>query len=254
MALLALCAGSALAQAPPPSAADLARAVVEEAGGAGRESADVRALVDAVHAGSGSSTGSGELGDWTGSAVADALRRAGSEASETVAVAAAGTGETAAPLPAERHAAALAAGPPDRPNSAEVLVFMSLAVPETGWAQWAAQAARAGAPLVLRGVFPGGLRATATEIGRRLGGHEAGVAVDPRLFRLFGVERVPAVVAVPGGVPACASRGCADDAPPAFDAVAGNIGLAAALEAIAAEGGAARDVALARLERLGSRP
>ncbi|MDE0228837.1 MAG: type-F conjugative transfer system pilin assembly protein TrbC [Spirochaetaceae bacterium] len=245
---------AALAQEPPPSAEDLARAVVEDAGAAGGERADVRAWVDAVHAGAGSSTGSGGLVDWTGSAIADALRRAGSEASETVAVAAAGTGETAAPLPAERHAAALSAGPPDRPNSAEVLVFMSLAVPETGWAQWAAQTARIGAPLVLRGVSPGGLRATSIEIGRRLGGHEAGVAVDPRLFRLFGVERVPAVVAVPGGVPACASRGCAGDAAPPFDAVAGNIGLVAALEAIAAEGAVARETALAHLERLGRRP
>lgn len=252
MALLALCAGPALSQ--EPSAEDLARAVVEEAGGAGTESADVRALVDEALAGGRESTGLGELGGWTGPAVADALRRAGSEASETVAVAAGGTGETAAPLPVERHAGGLAGGPPDRPNSAEVLVFMSLAVPETGWAQWAAQAARAGAPLVMRGVLPSGLRATANDIGRRLDGHEVGVAVDPRLFRLFGVERVPAVVAVPGGVPACASRDCADDFTPPFDAVAGNIGLAAALEAIAAEGDAARDIALARLERLGSRP
>ena len=246
--------GSALAQDSPASAEEMARAVVGVSGDAGNETADARVLANEALAGARESTGSGDLEDWTGSAVADALARAGSAASETVAGATGGTGETAIPLAAERHAAGLAAGPPNRPNTPEVLVFMSLSVPEAGWAQWAAQAARVGAPLVLRGVSPGGLRATATEIGRRLGGHEAGVAVDPRLFRLFGIERAPAVVAVPGGVPACASPGCADDAPPPFDAVAGNIGLAAALEAIAAEGDAARDVALARLERLGSRP
>ena len=73
-----------------------------------------------------------------------------------------------------------------------------------------------GAPLVLRGVGEGGLPATAKEIGARLGGAEAGLAIDPRLFRLFGVTRVPAVVVVPGGVAPCRSRGCADDpAPPA---------------------------------------
>ncbi|MXW46410.1 MAG: type-F conjugative transfer system pilin assembly protein TrbC [Gammaproteobacteria bacterium] len=253
-ALLALCAAPALAQEPPPSAEDLARAVIEEAGGAGQEIADVRALVDAAHAGSGESAGSGEIADWTGSAVADALRRAGSAASETVAGAADGMGETPAPLPAENHAGRAVENFAARQGTAEVLVFMSLAVPEASWAQWAAQTARTGAPLVLRGVSTGGLRATATEIGRRLGGHESGVAVDPRLFRLFGVERVPAVIAVPGGVPACASRGCADDAPPPFDAVAGNIGLAAALEAIAAEGAVARETAIAHLERLGRRP
>ena len=253
-AAVALCAAPAWAQEQSPSAKDRARAAVEAAEPAGHETADVRAWVEDIHAGTVESLEPGDLEDWTGPVVADALARAGTAASETAGGAANGTGAAAAPLPAERHAGGIAAGPPDRPNTAEVLVFMSLAVPEAGWAQWAAQAARAGAPLVLRGVLPAGLRATAAEVGRRLDGHEAGVAVDPRLFELFGVERVPAVVAVPGGVPACASRGCSDDAPPPFDAVAGNIGLAAALEAIAAEGDAARETALRHLERLGRRP
>ena len=252
--MLALCAEPALAQEPPTSVEDLARAIIEEAGGGGKESAAVRALVDKVNAAAGPLAEAGEFEDWTGSAVAGALRRAGSSASETGAGAAGGTGEAAAPLPAENHAGRIVENFAARQGTAEVLVFMSLAVPEASWAQWAAQTARAGAPLVLRGVSPGGLRATATEIALRLDGHESGVAVDPRLFSLFGIERVPAVVAVPGGVPACASRGCADDAPPPFDAVAGNIGLAAALEAIAAEGAVARDTAVAHLERLGRRP
>ncbi len=252
-AAIALCAGTALAQDPVRSEQDRARAVAEEAAAAD-ETADIRALIGEAQAGAAESLESGDLEDWSRTAVADALRRAGSSASETAAAAVAGNGEAAISLPAERHAAGIAAGPPDRPNTAEVLVFMSLAVPESSWAQWGGQAARAGAPLVLRGVLPAGLRTTAIDVGRRLGGHEAGVAVDPRLFRLFGVERVPAVVAVPGGVPACTSRGCVDDAPPPFDAIAGNIGLAAALEAIAAEGDVARETALAHLKRLGGRP
>ena len=102
-----------------------------------------------------------------------------------------------------------------RGDTAEVLVFTSLSVPAASWRQWAREAANAGAPLVLRGVGADGLRETVKEIGERLGGAEAGVAIDPRLFRLFGVTRVPAVAVVPGGVPPCESRGCADDpAPP----------------------------------------
>ena len=253
-AVVALCAGPAWAQERSPFPEDRARATVEAVEAAGDENADARAFADGILAGAADALESGDLASWTGSVVVEALGRAGDAASETVGAAANETGNTPAPLPAERHAAGIAAGPPDRPNTAEVLVFMSLAMPEPSWAQWAAQAARTGAPLVLRGVLPAGLPATAAEVGRRLGGHEAGVAVDPRLFGLFGVERVPAVVAVPGGVPPCASRGCSDDAPPPFDAVAGNIGLAAALEAIAAEGDAGRETALRHLERLGRRP
>ena len=139
-------------------------------------------------------------------------------------------------------------------GNAQVLVFVSLAVPEPSWRQWAEEAARAGVPLVLRGPSPAGLQATVTEVGRRIGDHAAGVAIDPRLFRLFGIERAPAVVVVPGGVPACASRGCVDDPAPPFDRVTGNIGLAAALEAIAAEGEAGRVVAREHLQKMGVLP
>ena len=61
---------------------------------------------------------------------------------------------------------------------------------------------------------------------------------------------MPAVVVVPGGVPACESRGCSGDPAPPHDLVTGNIGLIAALEAIAAEGEAGRGIAKAHLERM----
>ena len=134
--------------------------------------------------------------------------------------------------------------------TAEVLLFTSLALPAASWRAAARDAARIGAPLVLRGVVEGSLPETARRIAVRLGDAKAGVAIDPRLFRLFGVARVPAVVVVPGGVPPCRSRGCADDAPPPFDRVAGNLSLTAALEAIAAEGSDGRAVARRHLATL----
>ena len=188
--------------------------------------------------------GEGDLGAWTRSVIERALKRADETASQTVPGSAGGT---AAPLPAERHAGALVAG---RPGTAEILVFTSLSVPAVSWRQWAHEAASIGAPLVLRGVSEEGMRATVMRIGKRLGGAEAGVAIDPRLFRLFDVTRVPAVVVVPGGVPPCRSRGCADDPAPPHDRIAGNIGLAAALEAVADEGAVGRDAARAFLRRL----
>ena len=191
--------------------------------------------------------GDGDLGDWTRSIVERALERAGENARQTVP---GGRVGSPAPLPAERHAARTADGLAARGNTAEVLLLTSLSVPPASWRQWARDAARIGAPLVMRGVAAGSLHATVKRIGDRLGGHDAGVAIDPRLFRLFRVERVPAVVVVPGGVPPCESRGCAGDPAPAHDLVAGNIGLVAALEAVAAEGSAGRDVARRHLARL----
>ena len=225
--VLAVCCGPAVAGDPPPSPEDQARSVTDE-----------------VLRRAGSSGPEG-LGDWTRSVIGRALERAGEAASET-----AGHEPHPPPLPAERHAATAAASLAGRANTGEVLVFLSLAVPAASWAQWAREAVRTDVPLLLRGVAPDGFRATVTEIGDRLGGHAAGVAIDPRPFRLFGVERVPAVVVVPGGVAPCASRSCANEAPQPFDRVSGNVGLAAALEAVAEEGDAGREVARARLERL----
>lgn len=207
-----------------------------------------RALADEVLRRAGSDDEDG-LGEWSRSIVDRALERAGGAASRTVPA----PSGSPVPLPAERHAPSLASG---GTNAGEIVIFMSLSVPPVSWAQWARDAARAGAPLVLRGVGEDGFRSTVKRLGERLGGHDAGVAIDPRLFRLFGIERVPAVVVVPGGgpgrspVPPCTSRGCAQDPAPAHDRVTGNIGLAAALEAIAAEGDAGRDAARRGLERL----
>ena len=191
-------------------------------------------------------TGDGDLADWTRSIMDRALKRSGEAARQT------GPGQAgkAAPLPAERHAAGMAGGAAARNGAAEVLIFTSLSVPPASWRQWAAEAAGIGAPLVLRGVGSGGLPETARRTRARLGGHETGIAIDPRLFRLFGVTRVPAVVVVPGGVPPCESRGCSDDPVPDHDLIAGNIGLVAALEAIATEGDAGRSVAKGLLGRL----
>ena len=176
---LAGCCRPSLAQELPPSpetqARDLAAEVLRKAG-------------------------DGDLGDWTRSIVERALERAGEAARQSAGqTVPGGRVGSPAPLPAERHAARTADGFAARGNTAEILLFTSLSVPPASWRQWARDAARMGAPLVMRGVAAGSLRATVKRIGDRLGGAEAGVAIDPRLFRLFGIEWVPAVVVVPGG-------------------------------------------------------
>ena len=163
-----------------------------------------RDLADEVLRKSGA--GEDELGDWTRSVIERVLVRAGQAASGAVTR----TGAPPAPLPAERNAAGLASS---RPNTAQVIVFTSLSVPAASWRQWSFDAARIGAPLVLRGVGREGFQAFVKRIGARLGDSGAGAAIDPRLFRLFGIEAVPAVAVVPGGVPLCASRGFARTIP-----------------------------------------
>ena len=190
--------------------------------------AQARALVEAVLGGPGADVD--DLAGWADAVIGDALSDAGSAVTGPVPV------ESARGLPGGRVAAAQAA-------TAEVIVFASLSMPEASWRQWSRQAARIGTPLVLRGMAEGGLEATVRRLAARRADDGAGATIDPRLFRLFRIARVPAVAVVPGGVERCESPGCSADPAPAHDLVTGNIGLEAALEAIAREGEPGRETA-----------
>lgn len=205
---------------------------------------EARALAEAVMERSAETieAASGEdLAAWADLVIGRALNEAGDSVeagsvsveahAPAVARAMAGSGPAPSGLLSAGHA-----GP-------EVIVFMSLAVPEPSWRQWSGEAARIGAPMVLRGVLADGFMATARAIHARQAEDGAGAGIDPRLFRLFRIAHVPAVAVVPGGVGPCTSPGCSADAPPPHDLVTGNMGLEAALEAIVREGDAGRDTA-----------
>ena len=198
--------------------------------------AAARALAEAVAA---ARPGAEDLDAWSRAVLGRALESAGGS-----------TAPPAVPLPAERAAAALARGLGPRASGPEIIVFASLSLPEASWRRWSLDAARAGAALVLRGVAPDGLAATVRRLRARLPEGGAGVAVDPALFRRFSIDAVPAVAVVPGGVAPCRRRGCAGEPAPAHDRIAGNVGLAAALEAVAAEGAVGRETARRHLARL----
>lgn len=206
--------------------------------------AQARALVEAVLGGPGAD-GAGDLPGWAREVLGAALSGANPAAAAAYPAGSEFPGAAQPPpVPAERPLAPSAAGPgAGQARAGEVIVFASLSMPRPSWRQWSLQAARLGTPLVLRGMAEGGLEATVHRIAARRAEGGAGVTVDPRLFRLFRIAHVPAVAVVPGGVAPCASPGCSADAPPAHDIVAGNVGLEAALEAIAREGGPGRDAA-----------
>ncbi len=192
------------------------------------QDAQARALVEAVLGGPGADVE--DLAGWADAVIGDALSDAGSAVAGPV------PGENGRGLPGGRFAAAQAA-------TAEVIVFASLSMPEASWRQWSRQAARIGTPLVLRGLAEGDFAAAVQRIAARRVEDGAGATIDPRLFRLFRIAHVPAVAVVPGGVPPCTSPGCSADSAPAHDLVTGNIGLEAALEAIAREGEPGRETA-----------
>ena len=145
---------------------------------------------------------------------------------------------TAAPSGFPHHAVASEA---KGSATAEVLLFTSLSVPAASWRASARDAARIGAPLVLRGVARGK--------------PSRDRAADRRSAR---ERRWPGSPSIPGSSVCSGSSGCRRSSwcragcRPAgaagarktrrrpFDRVTGNLSLAAALEAVAAEGDVGR--------------
>ena len=143
----------------------------------------------------------GDLDAWSRSVIERALERAGKNAPGA-----------SGPLPAERHAGRVARGLSARPHGPEVIVFMSLSAPAASWRQWSREAARIGAPLVLRGLGPDGLQATVKRIGPYLG-RKSGATIDPRLFRIFDIDGDPGRRGGPGREFRLAGAGAAQRIP-----------------------------------------
>ncbi|HRO59507.1 MAG TPA: type-F conjugative transfer system pilin assembly protein TrbC [Burkholderiaceae bacterium] len=134
-----------------------------------------------------------------------------------------------------------------------LFVFVSFSMPEAALRSLAAQAARAGATLVLRGMIAGSLQQTARRVQAVIGSHQLGFQIDPQAFDRFGVQAVPTyVLARPGGeLPACASGSCAVATD--FVSVAGDVSMDYALLHIESHAPGYASEARAFLAKLGAR-
>ena len=133
------------------------------------------------------------------------------------------------------------------------IVFASLSMPEASLARLIADTTKAGGVVVFRG-FPGGsTKAFADGLKRVVTneGEEAHLAIDPRLFRAFGIEAVPTYVVTSSDFDLCDGFDCTTAVPP-FDRMSGNVTTAHALTTFAQGSGPSAKLAaqhLARLER-----
>lgn len=138
--------------------------------------------------------------------------------------------------------------PDDAPR---LMAFASLSMPAASLKQMIADVSRAGGVVVFRG-FPGNsARSFTAALARALpdGGARSAVGVDPRLFRAFDVEAVPAFVVTATDFDLCDGFDCRTAVPP-HDRMSGNVTLEFALDRFATGGGPAARVAAAYRARL----
>lgn len=129
-----------------------------------------------------------------------------------------------------------------------VYVFVSRTVPANSLDRILADAARAGATVVWRGLVGSNMKETFRELRRMGEVHQASMQLDPTKFRNYGITAVPTTVLAIGADPKCSSGRCTD--PGEYYAVSGDVSLEYALEEIARHRPAAREPSAPFLARL----
>ena len=86
----------------------------------------------------------------------------------------------------EAHAMAAPATPTIQ-NS--VYVFISFSMPKESLQQWAAQAKKVHAPLVIQGLVDDSFTKTQQAVAALSSEHQSGVVLDPRLFRQYHISK-----------------------------------------------------------------
>lgn len=132
-------------------------------------------------------------------------------------------------------------------------IFVTLAMPEASLKLLAAQAAKAQATIVIRGLKDDSMRATLAAVQGIIGESQVAWQIDPQVFARFRIERAPAFVLVAqGAVASTDNSGCKTgcERPDLFVAVAGDVSLDYALAFIARTKPAFADDAERYLKRL----
>lgn len=131
------------------------------------------------------------------------------------------------------------------------IAFASTAMPPAALRQLIDEVPKAGGVVVFRGLTRGSAKAMSEALSRVLkpGERRDGVGIDPRLFRAFGIDAVPAYVVTASDFDLCDGFDCRTQVPP-FDLLSGNVTAGFALETIAAGGGPGARIAAQHLKRL----
>ena len=132
------------------------------------------------------------------------------------------------------------------------IAFASTSMPPDALKAMIEDVPKAGGVVVFRGLTRGSAAAMTAALSRVLapGERHDGVGIDPRLFRAFQIEAVPAYVVTSSDFDLCDGFDCVSAVPP-FDRISGNVTAAYALDTIAEGGGPGAKLAAqyrARLE------
>ena len=135
------------------------------------------------------------------------------------------------------------------------IAFASTSMPPAALRAMIDDVPRAGGVVVLRGLPQNSAKALTAALSKvaKPGEQLDGVGIDPRLFRAFGIEAVPAYVVTSSDFDLCDGFDCVGPLPP-HDRMIGNVTAGYALETFARGGGPGALLAAQHLARLEKTP
>lgn len=125
---------------------------------------------------------------------------------------------------------------PTTPTQDNIYIFISFSMPKGSVQQWAAQAQKIHAPLIIQGLVEDSFMKTQHAVADLAKDGQGGVVLDPRLFRQYHITQVPAVVVVHPtmSTPCLGNQSCWH--PETDDVVLGDVGLENALQTMVDRG------------------
>ncbi len=84
----------------------------------------------------------------------------------------------------------------DTNNKGEIIAFVSFSMPQESIKQWMGEADLYGASLNIRGLIENSMPKTMIKLQQLIAENhnQGGINIDPELFELYGIEKVPAVI------------------------------------------------------------
>lgn len=136
-------------------------------------------------------------------------------------------------------------------ESPRFIAFASLSMPPASLKAMLADVPKAGGVVVFRGFPHGDMKLFVGALTKAIGSRDAvgSAGIDPRLFRAFKIDAVPAYVIVSSDFDLCDGFDCATQLPP-HDRMTGNVTADYALQTFARGGGPGARIAQAHLDEL----
>jgi conjugal transfer pilus assembly protein TrbC len=130
-------------------------------------------------------------------------------------------------------------------SGSKIILFVSFSMPEESLKEWISESQKLHVPIVIRGLVDNSFKETIRRISGLIKDNRGGIQIDPKAFKRFKIEKVPAVVVAKSN--SCSpNQTCLEN----FDVVYGDVTAEYALEKISDQKDNVSDIATALLQRV----